>query len=123
MKFGESLRKLGFSRSLYDSCVLVKRQKGKAPTYLLLYVDDMLISGADADEIKMVKAQLKSEFEMKDLRIARRILGIDIVRDRSKKRLWLFQTDRKLEEIQDRESQVYINSIGCSLQVGEKSKG
>lgn len=61
--------------------------------YLLLYVDDMLISGADAEEIKMVKAHLKSDFEMKDLGIAKRILGMDIVRDRSNKKLWLFQTD------------------------------
>ena len=88
LKFGESLAKLGFSRSLYDSCVFIKRQENKTPTYLLLYVDDMLISGVDADEIKVVKAQLKSEFDMKDLGIAKRILEMDIVRDRSKKRLY-----------------------------------
>ena len=93
IKFGESLAKLGFCRSLYDSCVFVKKQNKKAPVYLLLYVDDMLLSGPDVEEVRKVKMQLKANFEMKDLGNARKILGMDIVRDRSKKKLWLFQTD------------------------------
>ena len=93
LKFGESLARLGFCRSLYDSCVFVEREKGRAATYLLLYVDDMLISGPDVEEIRKIKAQFKSDFEMKDLGVAKRILGMDIVRDRNKRKLWLFQTD------------------------------
>ena len=53
----------------------------------------MLLGGADINEIKIVKAQLKEYFEMKDLGTAKRILGMDIVRDRSNIKLWLFQTD------------------------------
>lgn len=59
IKFGESLAKLGFYRSLYDSCVFIKNESGKALTYLLLYVDDMLIFGPDAEQIRKTKAQLK----------------------------------------------------------------
>ena len=84
---------LGFSRSQYDSCVFVKRQEGKEPVYLLLYVDDMLLAGADMHELKVVKTQLKEHFEMKDLGSAKRILGMDIVRDRGNMKLWLFQTN------------------------------
>ena len=47
--------------------------------YLLLYVDDMLIASADMEAIKELKNLLQSEFEMKDLGAARRILGMDII--------------------------------------------
>ena len=60
--------------------MLIKKQNGKQPVYLLLYVDDMLISGQMSREIRKVKAQLKTEFDMKDLGVARRILGMDIIR-------------------------------------------
>ena len=61
--------------------------------YLLLYVDDMLVVGPSISEINKVKEHLKADFEMKDLGEARRILGMDIVRDRKKRKLWLFQSD------------------------------
>lgn len=53
----------------------------------------MLILGKDVNEIRKVKEQLRGSFEMKDLGAAKRILGMDIIRDRRKGKLWLFQTD------------------------------
>ena len=42
----------------------------------------MLLIGKDQDEIQKLKGKLNSEFEMKDLGCAKKILGIDIVRNR-----------------------------------------
>lgn len=47
--------------------------------YILLYVDDILIAGKSHSAIDEVKAMLKSEFEMKDLGAAKRVLGMDIL--------------------------------------------
>lgn len=47
-------------------------------TYLLLYVDDMLIASKSKVEIQRLKDHMKSVFKMKELRYARRILGMDI---------------------------------------------
>ena len=58
---------------------------------MLLYVDDILIVSNNKDETHKVKAYLKKEFEMKDLGGAKRILGIEIKRDRDKKLLFLSQ--------------------------------
>ena len=44
--------------------------------HLLLYVDDMLIASKDQNEINKLKMLLKSEFEIKDLGEARKILGM-----------------------------------------------
>ena len=59
--------------------------------YLLIYVDDMLIACKDKAELLKMKTQLNSEFEMKDLGPASRILGMDIKRNRIQRRLTLFQ--------------------------------
>ncbi|KAG8486650.1 hypothetical protein CXB51_020037 [Gossypium anomalum] len=56
--------------------------------YLLLYVDDMLIAAKDKGEIRKVKAQLSEEFEMKDLGPAKKILGMEILRDRKTSKLF-----------------------------------
>lgn len=45
-------------------------------------MNDMLIACSDKEENKKIKCQLSQNCEMKDLRKAKRILGIDIVRDR-----------------------------------------
>ncbi|KAG8472415.1 hypothetical protein CXB51_035361 [Gossypium anomalum] len=59
--------------------------------YLLLYIDDMLIAAKDKGEIRKVKAQLSEEFEMKDLGPAKKILGIEILRDIKASKLYLSQ--------------------------------
>jgi len=50
--------------------------------YLMLYVDDMLISSKSRSAINKLKKDLSSEFEMKDLREAKKVLDIEIKRDR-----------------------------------------
>ena len=47
-------------------------------TYLLLYVNDMLIATKNKTHIQKLKAQLKKEFDMKDLREAKKILYMEI---------------------------------------------
>ena len=55
----------------------------KLPTgeyiYLLLYVDDMLIASRSRSEIDALKRDLSSEFEMKDLGEARKVLGLSLI--------------------------------------------
>ena len=41
------------------------------------------------DEIKKLKGLLSSEFDMKDLGAAQKIIGIEIIRDRSSRKLFL----------------------------------
>jgi len=50
--------------------------------YLLLYVDDMLIVSKSKSVINKFKKDLSSEFEMKDLGKAKKVLGMEIERDR-----------------------------------------
>ena len=49
---------------------------------LLLYVDDMLIVGHDRKKMDKLKKEMSKSFAMKDLRLARHILGMNIFRDK-----------------------------------------
>ena len=53
-----------------------------SPIYLLLYVDDMLIASKSRKEITTIKKLLSSEFDMNDLGVAKKILGMEITRDK-----------------------------------------
>nr|GEZ29034.1 retrovirus-related Pol polyprotein from transposon TNT 1-94 [Tanacetum cinerariifolium] len=61
--------------------------------YLVLYVDDMLIAAPNKDQIRELKDQLSNEFDMKYLGAAKRILDMEIRRNRKIGKLTVSQTD------------------------------
>jgi len=69
-------------------------------TYLLLYVDDMLIAARNKTHVQKLKAQLKKKSAMKDLREAKKILGMEITRDKSTGRLWPSQENYVLKVLE-----------------------
>ena len=88
-QFDYFLLKQGFSRSNYDCCVYICKLHGGDYIYLLLYVDDMLIASKSKADIDKLKFQLGKEFETKDLGPAKKILGMEIRRDKSNRKLFL----------------------------------
>jgi hypothetical protein len=82
--------------------------------YLLLYVDDILIASSSKEEIKWLKGELNSEFEMKDLETAKRILGMDIHREREKGELILSQQGY-LEKVVERFRMHQSKSVSTTL--------
>ena len=90
-RFDSFMTKNSYTRSLYDSCVYYKKMHDGSFMYLLLYVDDMLIAAKNMASIVLLKKQLSQEFEMKDLGAAKKILGMEIIRDRKKGKLKLSQ--------------------------------
>jgi len=93
MRFDSFITSQGFKRSLYDCCVYHNKVEDGSMIYLLLYVDDMLIAAKSMCDIQNLKILLSGEFDMKDLGAAKKILGMEIYRDRTQKRLFLSQKD------------------------------
>ena len=54
-------------------------------------MDDMLIASRDKSEIQKLKSLLNSEFEIKHMGAARKILGMEIRRDHAQNKLFLCQ--------------------------------
>ena len=80
-KFDSFMHRIGFKRCEAVHCCYVKFF-GNSYIILLLYVDDMLIVGSSIEEIDNLKKQLSKQFAMKDLRVAKQILGMIIIKDK-----------------------------------------
>jgi hypothetical protein len=85
--------KIGYRRCEYDCCMYVRSLDDGSFIFLLLYVDDMLIAAKSIVEVNKLKVLLSREFDIKDLGAAKKILGMEIRRDRDAKRLWLSQAN------------------------------
>nr|GEV60455.1 putative ribonuclease H-like domain-containing protein [Tanacetum cinerariifolium] len=57
-------------------------ERGNLITCLIIYVDDMIVTGDDKEEITKLKKYLFTEFEMKDLGRLNYFLGIEVLRSK-----------------------------------------
>nr|GEU55390.1 hypothetical protein [Tanacetum cinerariifolium] len=89
-RFDEEIKKFSFAQSLDEPCVYQKAS-GSNVTFLILYVDDIIIMGNHISSLQSVKDYLGKCFAMKDLGEATFIFEIKIYRDRSKRLIGLGQ--------------------------------
>ncbi|KAM0986195.1 hypothetical protein ACFX14_013409 [Malus domestica] len=78
-KFSKSMKDFGCKQSNSDHTLFLKHKKGKV-TALIVYVDDMVITGNDPEEKAALQHHLASEFEMKNLGALKYFLGIEVAR-------------------------------------------
>lgn len=92
-----------------DQCVYVKKVE-EGFVYVCLYVDDMIIAAKTSDEILEVKGMLKSVFKMKDLGMAKFILGMEIDHDMTASTLMIKQT-RYISDVAERFGQKNAKNV------------
>jgi hypothetical protein len=76
-KFSVTVSSLGYSISSYDSALFIRRTD-RGIILLLLYIDDMIITGDDSIGILELNQFLSQHFEMKDLGTLSNFLGLEI---------------------------------------------
>ncbi|KAG8486257.1 hypothetical protein CXB51_019640 [Gossypium anomalum] len=114
-RFDQFMKGQRYTRSKFDHCVYFQKLQEGIFVYLLLYVDDMLIASKSKVEIERLKTQLNFEFEMKDLGEAKKILGMEICRDRAHERLFA-QLSPSTNTKQEYMLQVlYSNAVGSLM--------
>jgi hypothetical protein len=72
----KSLNMLGFRKCLSEQADT--RGTGDKALILGVYVDDLIVTGGNPEEIKLFKRQMMSEFEMTDLGLLNYYLGIEV---------------------------------------------
>uniref|UniRef100_A0A2N9GXN5 Reverse transcriptase Ty1/copia-type domain-containing protein n=1 Tax=Fagus sylvatica TaxID=28930 RepID=A0A2N9GXN5_FAGSY len=75
--FTSHLLTLGFTVSVDNASLFVLKQ-GSIIVYLLLYIDDIIITGLDSTVISTIISQLSTTFKVKDLGPLRYFLGLQI---------------------------------------------
>jgi hypothetical protein len=76
-RFASMVTAAGFSASAHDPTLFV-HVSPRGRTLLLLYVNDMIITGDDPEYIAFIKPRLSDRFLMSDLGPLRYFLGIEI---------------------------------------------
>ena len=79
----------------------------------------MLLIGNNMKMVKSVKNLLAKKFDMKDLRPANFILGMQITRDREKRKLWLGQ-EKYIKEILKKFNMMDCKPVGTPMSSGTK---
>lgn len=77
------IKKLKFKRCASDANLYVYRNGGKT-VVIVLYVDDLLITGDDDDLVQQMKDALKSEFEMTDLGLLHYFWGLKSIKNQGR---------------------------------------
>uniref|UniRef100_H3H1B3 Reverse transcriptase Ty1/copia-type domain-containing protein n=1 Tax=Phytophthora ramorum TaxID=164328 RepID=H3H1B3_PHYRM len=76
--FDEFMCSIGFQVSAFDPCLYIKVVDGQC-VLVLVYVDDVLITGSSPELISRTKTGLKTRFEMTDSGKCAFVLGIELV--------------------------------------------
>nr|CAN68502.1 hypothetical protein VITISV_015736 [Vitis vinifera] len=97
-RFTKLMRAFGYRQSNSDHTLFLKKQHGKITT-LIIYVDDMVVTGNDPEERKALQNYLFREFEMKDLGPLKYFLGIEV--SRSSEGIFLSQRKYALNLLQE----------------------
>ncbi|XP_028100619.1 uncharacterized protein LOC114299981 [Camellia sinensis] len=89
-KIVEFLTQSVYSRAPADSSLFVKANGGKL-AIVLVYIDDLIITGDDVEEICRTKENLSVCFQMKELGQLKHFLGLEV--DRTQE--WIFLCQQK----------------------------
>ena len=81
-RFAQFIKKLGYSQCQSDHTLLVKHSSEGKMAVLIVYVDDIVITGDDYREINNLKASHAGEFEIKDLGSLKYFLGMEVARSK-----------------------------------------
>ena len=92
------MRAFGYHQSNSDHTLFLKKQHGKITT-LVVYVDDMVVTGNDPEERKALQNDLSREFKMKDLGLLKYFLGVEV--SQSSERIFLSQRKYALDLLQE----------------------
>ncbi|XP_075097846.1 uncharacterized protein LOC142175166 [Nicotiana tabacum] len=97
-KLTDALVQLGFIQSYFDYSLFTKKVQAEL-VVVLVYVDDLIISGSSLGLITQTRNDLKLKFKMKDLGELKFFLGIEVAR--SKDRIIMSQRKYALELISE----------------------
>lgn len=77
-KLAEALYSRAYVHSLHDYSLFCKRTDSST-MYIAVYVDDVLITGTDMEEVNQLKSFLHNTFKIKDLGRLHYFLGLEVL--------------------------------------------
>ncbi|KAH9753027.1 protein kinase domain-containing protein [Citrus sinensis] len=104
-RFTKSVHSFGYLQSQADHTMFFKHFTDGSVVILIVYVDDIILTGSNVIEMENLKKVLAREFEMKDLGPLRYFLGMEIAR--SSKGIFVSQRKYTLDLLKE------TGMLGC----------
>ena len=82
-RFSSVVQEFGMTRSTSDHSVFYHHTSSGQCIYLIVYVDDIVITGSDQDALLKLKQHLFNYFQTKDLRKLKYFMGIEMAQSKS----------------------------------------
>ena len=76
-RFGKAVISHGYSQSQADKTMFYKHSNEGKIVILIIYVDDIILTGDDTTELERLKKVLANDFEIKDLGPLKYFLGME----------------------------------------------
>ena len=80
-KFSQAVKEFDMHKSKSDYSVFY-RNSNSGIISLVVYVDDIVITGSDSEDISSLKSFLHSQFHTKDLGMLRYFMGVEVMRSK-----------------------------------------
>ena len=81
-RFGKAVKSCGYCQSQADHTMFYKHNKDGKIVILIVYMDDIVLTGSDKEELERLKIRLAEEFEIKDLGALKYFLGMELARSK-----------------------------------------
>ncbi|CAI7863909.1 unnamed protein product [Closterium sp. NIES-54] len=81
----------GWKKSQVDEALYFKAGDSGVTCWVLVYVDDLLAVSSSPTMLKELKGMLEATFELREILLVVKYLGLEIVRDKPARKLWLHQ--------------------------------
>ena len=91
-RFGKAVTSYGFLQSQADHTIFYKHSKDGKVAILIVYINDIILTGDDETELAALKKKLAKEFQIKDLGILKYFLGMEFARSKE----GIFVNQRKI---------------------------
>uniref|UniRef100_A0A5S6QQI6 Reverse transcriptase Ty1/copia-type domain-containing protein n=1 Tax=Trichuris muris TaxID=70415 RepID=A0A5S6QQI6_TRIMR len=115
-KATEVLTSLGFDRANADLCLYTRRESTGGTTYVLLYVDDLLVAGETEEITRNIGAKLNMHFVTKDLGEVSSYLGMQI--ERQEDGAFLLHQHSKIEQLLKKVGMSEAKPMGTPIETG-----
>lgn len=77
-RFTNAMKSMGFGQLQGDHTLFITKSSFNRITALIVYVDDIIVTEDDLEEIRKLKKKLAEEFEIRNLRKLKYFLGIEV---------------------------------------------
>ena len=82
IKLNEELEQMGATRSTVDPCLYEWHHPVHGRVFILVYVDDMIVSGELFAGVKAIKSGVAAKFEVRDMGEVEDFIGMKVLRDK-----------------------------------------